>query len=150
MDINSILSPYGISTNYDVAKTSLTPQKGFRKTVERDSYSEGRRELMSSDMYNYGTKMMNFSKIKNEVSFLENSATEETTSGGSGSGSDSSGGEAKTEVETKVINGQVYMIITTTDEEGNVTIDQMKVGGDTEKGEIKAEEGENLTDMITM
>lgn len=158
MDINSILSPYGIFSNYDVtSKTAVAPEKNFRSELGKDTYSAGRKQLMSTDMYNYGNKLMNISKAKNEVDAIKISdakvtegANESDAPGSAGGGGDSSDGEAKTEVETKVINGQVYMIVTTTEKDGTKTVEKIKVGGNNANGKESENEGDSLVEAVTM
>lgn len=154
MNINNILSSYsvgGIFSNYDVAETRNSLEKDFKSNFGTDSYSVSGKLGMSSEMYNYETKSINLAKVKNEVNNIENQNDESIEGGGGGSGSSSEDDEATTETETKVINGQVYMVITTTNEDGTKSVQNIKLGGNVSSDEDDSQYNtSDLAEAITM
>lgn len=156
MDVNSILSSYmsGIYTNYDVTKVGDTTTESSNSAIsETDSYIPSESGyVMDSGCYDYSSmvlgKSVNAANSSEAVSETEGSKETGSASGGGSSGDDS---ESETETEVKIINGQAYMIITTTDEEGNTTVRNIKMGGTTAKGnEDDKFETTDLADAVTM
>ena len=156
MNINSILSTFwtsGISTDYNVAKSNLVSKKSTQDLMGEDAFSSSRTSIMARESYDYSSKVSTLSKIKreveaNDVQNSEAAGGTDETQGTNGGGSDDN--EAKTETEVKVINGQAYMVITTTNEDGSKTIRNIKMGGSLAKGNDKLNTGDSLADAVTM
>ena len=154
MNINSILSTFGmsgISTDYNVTKSNLIPRKSTQDLMGEDAFTSNRPNVMTRESYDYSSKVSTLSKMRREVEVAtEAQNTEETqgTDGAQGGGSNEE--EAKTETEVKVINGQAYMVITTTHEDGSKTIRNVKMGGSLAEGNDKLDTGDSLADAVTM
>lgn len=159
MDINSILNVYGSSSifaNYDVSKINSTSTQTRTDLLKTDTYKVGgRTQLMSKESYDYSTKFAILNKARSEVDAIssdEDVSKTQLTEGvqGGGGGNSSSDSEASTETEVKIINGQAYMIITTTNEDGSTTVRKVKLGGSLAKGNDKTVETSSLADAVTM
>ena len=155
MNINSILSTLrmsSISTDYNVAKSNLISKKSTQDLMDEDVLASNKSSVMPRESYDYSSKFGMLNNIKREVEAAEAQYTGESqgTDEAEGAGGGSDDNEAKTETEVKVINGQAYMVITTTNEDGSKTIRNIKMGGSLAKGNDKLNAGDSLADAVTM
>ena len=141
-----------ISTDYNVAKSNLISKKSTQDLMDEDVLASNKSSVMPRESYDYSSKFGMLNNIKREVEAAEaqNTGESQGTDEAEGAGGGSDDNEAKTETEVKVINGQAYMVITTTNEDGSKTIRNVKMGGSLADGNDKLNIGSGLTDAVTM
>jgi hypothetical protein len=156
MDTASVLSSYmssSINTNYNSSTSSAqnTSTETDKVSMGYDTYEST--SASRSDIYYTYTNTANISE-KSEVSADDSEALTQSknTPKATDAEGDSSEKESETKVEVKTINGQVYMTITTTNEDGTVSIRRINLSGNNifNKAGNSSQTDDSLAEAVTM